>query len=121
MLPVLIEQKQGQETAGVDQTPDNEIPAGTVPKTTHQENNKRIADGLGLSVFGAPERNIEVISEPRRERDVPAAPKLGEVSGEVWEFEVTQQFKAKEFGGTERNIGIAREVSVDLKAKTDGA
>src|SRR5439155_12657302 len=61
------------------------------------------------------ERNVEVVAQPRRQRDVPARPELGERLREVRPVEVHSQVVAQEPRAPERNVRVAREVTVDLE------
>ena len=104
----------------MDAAPDDKRPIGAVPKTAHQENHKHVTHGLPLADSGAAKRNVEVVAKPRRERDVPAPPELGDVAGEVRRLEVRHELDAKELGGADGDVAVSGEIPVDLKGKIHG-
>lgn len=88
-----------------------------MPKTRDQEYDKNISDSPGRGYSAASERDVDIVSKPSRERNMPSPPKLGDVSAEVGSAEVGHQVKAKKFGCTDGDIRIAGEVTIDLKGK----
>ena len=65
----------------------------------------------------AAQRDEQVIAQPLRKRDVPALPELRDVPGQVGLHEVQRDAEAEQQGRAARDIGVAREVEVDLKSK----
>ena len=120
VAPVLPTQQQRQEQRGMNAAPNDERPIGAVPKTAHQEDDEDVADGFPFPHARSAERNVEVVAEPRRERDVPAPPKLRDVAGEVRRLEVGHELDAKELGGADGDVAVAGEIPVDLKGKIHG-
>ena len=113
-------EQERQEERGVDAAPSDERPIGAVPKTAHQEDDEHVADGLPLANARTAKRDVEVVAEPRRERDVPTPPKLRDVAREVRRLEVGHELDAKEFGGADGDVAVAGEIPVDLKGEIDG-
>ena len=103
-------EQERQEERGVDAAPSDERPIGAVPKTAHEEDDEDVADGLPLADARTAERDVEVVAEPRRERDVPAPPKLRDVAREVRRLEVGHELDAKEFGGADGDVAVAGEI-----------
>ena len=101
-------------------TPRNKSPVGAMPKAAYQEDYQRITNDFGFSGATAAQRNVEIIAEPRGERDVPAPPELSNVATEIGIVEVAHQPNAKQLGHTDGDIGIAREVGVDLEGEEHG-
>ena len=59
----------------------------------------------------------DVVIHPGIEANVPAIPKLGHALGEEWGFEVAHQFDSKQLGCSNGDVGVPREVSVDLECE----
>ena len=78
-----------------------------------------VAPPLALPV--AAERDVEVVAQPGRERDVPAPPELRRARGAVRTVEVPGQLDAEDAREAERHVGVRAEVEVDLEAEADRA
>ena len=100
--------------------PGDERPVGAVPKSAHEKDDENVADRFPLADARTTERNVEVVAEPRRKRDVPAPPKLRDVAREVRRLEVRHELDAKEFGGADGDVAVSGEIPVDLKGKIHG-
>ena len=50
---------------------------------------------------------------------MPPAPKLGDVTAEIRHVEVSHQFDTEQFGCTDGDVGITREVTIDLEGEKD--
>src|SRR5271154_6683492 len=75
-----------------DNRPENESPVGAMPQAAEKHGDQKIAvDQPGLGSAAAPERNIEIVAEAGRERNVPAAPEIGDVEGFVGRIEILRQ------------------------------
>ena len=120
-LVVQTEEKERNEKEGVIESPDDVGPVRAVPKSAESEDDERVAHRLPLAVAAAAEGDIDVVHKPRVERDVPATPELGDVTGEVGDVEVAHETHAEEFRRTDGDVGVAREVTVDLKREEQGA
>ena len=72
-----------------------------------------VAEPAGGAV--AAEGNVKVVAQPARERHVPTAPEVGGVLGLVGRVEVGGQVEAHEHGHADGDVGVAREVGVDLQ------
>lgn len=101
-------------------SPNDKGPVGPMPETAHQKDDEGISDHLRLTDTAAAQRNIDVIPKPRRQRDVPPTPKLCNVTAEIRHIEVAHQFDAEQFGRTDGDVTIAREVAVYLEGEEDG-
>ena len=121
VFAVLFQQDERQEEHGMIRAPDDERPVRTMPQATGQEDGKRIAHLLPLPLAAAAQRDVQVIDEPRVERDVPAAPELGDVAAEVRHIEVALQRDAEQLGRADCDVRIAREVAVDLERERHAA
>lgn len=91
-----------------------------MPQTTHQEDDKGIADDLSFGGAAASQGNVDIVTKPGGERNMPATPELGYVTAEIRHIEVAHQLNAKQFGATNRYIGIAGKITVYLKGEKNG-
>ena len=65
-----------QQKRAVEQSPDNERPVRPVPQAGQEENNDTVERRAALTLAVAAQRNVDIITEPGRERDVPASPEI---------------------------------------------
>jgi acetamidase/formamidase len=72
-------------------------------------------DGAKLSPTAvAPERDVQVVTQPRRQRDVPRLPEGRDAVGQVRLAEVERQVEPQQLGAAPGDVGVAGEVAVDL-------
>lgn len=100
--------------------PGDEGPVGAVPETRQQEDDERVAHHLGFRDTATAQRDIDVIPEPSRQRDVPTPPELGDVAAEIRHVEVAHQPDPKELRRSDGDVRVAREVAVNLESEEDG-
>ena len=79
------------EERAVEQAPDHEVPAGAVPQAAQEEHDDQVEVRRAGRDAVAAERHVEVVAEPARQRDVPAAPELLDVSRDVRPAEVLRE------------------------------
>ncbi len=91
VLAVLARQYQRQEQQCVVRSPGDERPVGAVPETAQEEDDKSVSYDFRLRNAAAAQRNIDIIAEPSRQRDVPPAPKLRNIAAEIRHVEVPHQ------------------------------
>ena len=101
--------------------PSNECPIRAVPETAQKENDESVPHHLCLRNSAAAQRNIHIIAKPCCQGNVPTAPKLSNVAAEIRHVEVAHQLYSKQLGRAYGNVGIAREVAVDLEGEKDGS
>ncbi len=65
----------------------------------------------------AAQRHVQVVPEPPRQADVPAAPEVGHAGGEVRMVEVLHEPEAHDPRHPAGDVGVAGEVAVDLERK----
>ena len=58
----------------------------------------------------AAQRNVNVIANPRAERDVPPGPEIAEAGGSVGVVEIFGKAHAEHLGEAERDVGVAAEI-----------
>ena len=101
-------------------TPGDKSPVSPMPETAEEEDNKRVANNLCLGAAATAEWDIHIIPEPSGQRNVPTSPKLRDVAAEIRDIEVPHQLDSKEFGCSDGDVGITREITVDLESEEDG-
>ena len=74
-----------------------------------------------LDSRGNPTVEVDVILEPGRKRNVPTAPKFLYRFGNVGIVEVFNEIEAHHMAQTDRHIGVAAEVKIDLQRVGDRA
>ena len=99
----------------------DEGPVGAVPETRQQEDDEGVAHHLGLRDTAAAQGDVDVIPEPSRQADVPPAPELGDVATEVGHVEVAHQLDPEKLRRSDGDVGVAREVAIDLESEEDGS
>ena len=101
-------------TEALQRPPDDERPGGAVPQTAQHHGDHDVAHGARLAAGTAPERDVEVVAQPARERHVPAAPELLQVARRVGRVEVLGEPEAEQQGEADGDVRVAAEVAVDL-------
>ena len=67
------------------------------------------------------ERDVEIIAQPLRQRDVPPAPEFCDRRCEVRHVEVFGQVEADDPRHSDRDVGVSRKIAVDLeRVRNDG-
>src|SRR5439155_18404188 len=92
--------------------PDHVGPGRAVPEGGERYGDDHVAVLGGRAAAAAAERDVEVVAEPGREADVPAAPVLAGRRREVWRLEVDDQVEAEPLGDAARDTRVAGEVAV---------
>ena len=103
------------EIHAVQTAPEDERPARAVPQPAeqHRDDQVQVASRRPLAV--AAERDVEVVAQKARQRHVPAPPELDDVLRLVGRVEVERQLHAEHARQTDRHVGVAREVEVELE------
>src|SRR5690606_33828226 len=104
-----------RERQPVNGPPNNEGPRGTMPKPAEEHRERQVAIGGEASASISAERDIEVVAQPARERDVPATPEVRDVTRKGGEAEVLHQLDPEQAAEPARHERVAAEVSVDLQ------
>ena len=86
-----------------------------MPEAAQEHRDHEVPVRVDRPVPVAPERDVEVVPEPARQRDVPARPELAEALREVRRVEVDAEVVAQHPGHPDGDVGVAREVAVDLE------
>ena len=59
-----------------------------MPQPTEKHRHQQVDVGAYRSLSISPQRNVEIVSKPSGEGDVPATPKLRDITRLVWGIEV---------------------------------
>ena len=84
------------EVAAVERTPHDEVPRSAVPQPTQEHREHEVAVGGEVRPPVAAERDVQVVAQPVRQRDVPAPPELGDVARQVRLTEVDDEVDAEQ-------------------------
>ncbi len=107
------------EERTVDESPDDEVPARAVPKAAEEKDDQQVRVGARRPDAISAERDVQIVAEPSRERDMPPPPELGERTRRIGTIEILGQPESEEPAQADRHVRIAREVEVDLKRITE--
>ena len=95
--------------------PQDETDRRPVPQSAQEHRDHQVRVGTETALSVAAQRDVEIILQPRGERDVPPAPKLGNRGRLVGRVEVDVEPEAQEERQPDGHVGIAREVAIDLQ------
>ncbi len=98
----------------VAEAPDDEVIAGTVPEAGEQEDGHKINIGSHLSLPAAAQGEINILSEPGAQRQVPSNPELLERTGYEGITEVLMEIEAEHFAQADGHVRISGEIIVKL-------
>ena len=99
------EHKRQQQQA-VDRAPDDECPVSTVPQARQREHNHHVQRCAPLAAARAAQREIDIVTEPRHQRDVPPLPQFLHVAREERVVEVGTQPDVQQACRAEKEIII---------------
>lgn len=102
-------------------TPKNECPCRAVPEPGEQKYNPSIEYDARQNATRAAERNVDIVPEPSRKRDMPVAPEVAKGLREIRTIEIDHQLDAEKLADANRAVRITREVAVDLERIKDHA
>src|SRR5438094_7176655 len=86
-----------------------------MPQPTENHGDREVAVRRPGATLTATEGDVEVVAQPAREADVPAVPELLQARRLVRRIEVLRQRVAEQERGADGDVGVAREVAVDLQ------
>ena len=72
-------------------------------------------ESLRIEEKAFPQRNVDIVADPRGQADVPAPPELAQVVGKKGRGKVRQQPEAQEHGRADGQIGMAGKVQIELR------
>ena len=103
------------------QAPRDERPVGPVPEARERPDEKEVQNIARAGAAVAAEGNVDIVAEPRGERDVPAPPELGDAAGDIGIVEVFKKVEAEHPAKADGHVGIGGKVEINLKRVGDGA
>ena len=104
------------QPGAVEGTPKHEVPGRSVPQAAEQHGQHEISIGQEHASPIATQGDVEIIAQPGGQTNVPAAPEVGRIDGQVGLGEVERQFEPQEQRHPPAHVGIPRKVEVDLEA-----
>ena len=102
------------ERGAVHRAPDQKRPVGAVPQAAEHHRQHQIARGKQLAAAVAAERDVKVVAQPIGQRHVPAPPKVADAEGAIGLVEVLRETIAEQRRDADGDIGVGREVGVNL-------
>src|ERR1043166_8205542 len=103
----------------VIKAPHDEPEAGAVPQPAEEHGDGEIAQGFQPPFALATERNVEIVAQPTRQRDVPALPEFRGRGREIGREEIARQLDAEQLGDAAGDVGIGGKIAVDLPGESD--
>src|SRR5262245_43787734 len=98
----------------VQPAPDDKQPAGAVPQAADQHHQQKIQVSPETAAAVAAERDVQVVAQEARQRDVPAPPELNDASRLVGRIEIDRQLDAEQARQPDRDVAVAGKIEVDL-------
>ena len=86
-----------------------------MPDAGQQPHEQQIADRPGRAAAAAAERDIQILAEPRAERDVPAPPELRHAQRQIRAAEVLRDVEAQHPADADGHERVAPEVKIELE------
>ena len=102
------------QKGAVMDAPDHEGPVRAMPKPADEKDETEIAVSLGCGAAIAAERDVEIVAQPLRQADVPAAPELGDRARPIGQTEIARERKAERDAKPDRHVRVAGEIEIDL-------
>jgi hypothetical protein len=104
----------------MQEAPHNKVKSRAMPKPTDEHD----SDDIGVNAWcgdpRASHRDIDVIGEPARERDVPALPEALDIAPAIRPVKVLWHSDAEQARRTNCNVGIAGEIGIDFDSVRKG-
>ena len=110
-----------REEDTVVEAPEHEVPSGTMPESGQEPDDEHVPKLLSLSVAVAAERDVDIITEPGAERDVPTTPEIGDGDRGERIVEVLEVVEAEHAAHTDRHVTVGAEVEVELEREAEAA
>ena len=92
-----------------------------MPDPGQKPDDKKVVQCTPLTVSGSSQRNVNVVSEPAAEGDMPPTPKLGHCTRHIWIIKILKKVKTQHPPKADGHIRVTGEIIVYLKCIGDGA
>ena len=99
----------------VHAAPRHEVQACSMPETAKQHGDNQIEVCAHASLAVTSQGDVDIVANPRRERDVPPTPEVGDALRAVGSVEVQGEAESQEQGDANGHVAVAGEVAVNLK------
>src|SRR6185436_19037404 len=96
------------EEEAVIQSPRDEGPTRAVPQAAEEKHDDEIEVIARLRAAVAAERDVEVVAEPARQRDVPAPPEFLHRLRDVGMLKILEELKPEHLPEADRHVRVAR-------------
>ena len=103
------------------QAPADKVPVGAVPDAGQRPDHQHVEQLPGQPAAVAAQRDVDVIPEPGRQRDVPPPPKLGDAGGNVRQVKVGGAVKAHHPAQAVAHLRVAGKIKVQLERVSQDA
>ena len=110
MPAVIDDQKHAVQSA-----PDHKSPARAVPQSAQQHGGHQIHIAMRAALAVAAQRDIQIVAQETRQRDVPAPPEFDDVDRLVGRVEIEWQEDAEHARQADCHIRIAGKVEIQLQ------
>lgn len=81
-----------------------------MPQTAQRHSKQRVERAQRRPVPATAERDVNVVPDPRAERDVPAPPEIADVARKIRPIEILGQPNAHHTSEPDRHVAVAAEV-----------
>ena len=105
-------------SSAVQPAPDHEVPARAVPQPAEQHGDHQVAVACALAAAVAAERDVQVVAQPGRQRDVPAPPELADVAARSTGARSSASARSREPRRAERDVASSRRSRSRSAART---
>jgi len=105
------------EAAAVPESPKHKVAGGAVPEATEGEGEDEVEKAANGAVAVSAEGNVDVVSNPRTQRDVPAGPEIAEAGGRVGIVEILRQAQAEHLREPQGDVGVTAEIEENARGE----
>jgi hypothetical protein len=102
----------------VERAPCDEGPCGTVPDASDQHRHHDVRTTPERSTAPTAQRNVDIVAEQPRKRDVPPAPEINDRARLIGRRKIDGQIDAEHAAQSDSHVGVCRKIVVYLKRIT---
>ena len=97
--------------------PGRKVPVRPVPESAQKEYDQHVPHVYRRSPPAPAQRNIHIIREPGRERDVPPTPEVPDTVSQIRTVEIDMQTDSEKPRSAQRDIRVAGKIRIDLESE----
>ena len=86
-----------------------------MPESSEQKGQEKVQASPHAPLLIPPERDIDIIPQKSRERDMPTSPEILDALGFIRREEIDRQVNVKTQGSSDCHINIAAKIEIELK------